>query len=100
MLTFSLSSEIGNVIGLISPCHSPSQNPAAAVLVCATSFGPAAQDASTRTAAGTRAASTSRRLVIVHLRHQPRDSWCLAGTPRAAGSERSPVRGPPARPGG
>src|SRR5665647_3030258 len=61
MFTLSLNSEIRNVIGLIAPCHRPSQNPAGlGVLICATVFGPGAQAARRRTLAATNAMNVIR----------------------------------------
>src|SRR5215207_7674298 len=69
MFTSLLKSEIRNVIGLIRPCHSPSQNPAASgSFACATVFAPAAHAARTRTAAATNATWAARRPDMTYLR--------------------------------
>src|SRR4029450_12361365 len=53
MLTSGVNSEIRNVIGLISPCQSPSQNPAGSGPVSTISFGPAAHADNISTASTT-----------------------------------------------
>src|SRR6266511_3887282 len=60
MYTLLVNRETRNVIGLISPCHRPSQNPAmCGADTCATLFGPAAQETRTSTTATRAPASTS-----------------------------------------
>src|SRR6266498_6083984 len=60
MFTLLVNRETRNVIGLISPCHRPSQNPAmCGADTCATLFGPAAQETRTSTTATRAPASTS-----------------------------------------
>src|SRR5512132_908112 len=46
MFTFVVNNDTMKVIGLINPCHKPSQKPAGSGPVSTSSFGPAAQAAS------------------------------------------------------
>src|SRR5687767_12225920 len=68
MLTSGVNSEIRNVIGLISPCHSPSQNPAGSGPVSTISFGPAAHADNISTA---RATTSTKYLRAFRIRPPP-----------------------------
>jgi hypothetical protein len=46
MVTFVVNNDTMKVIGLINPCHKPSQKPAGSGPVSTSSFGPAAHAAS------------------------------------------------------
>src|SRR5437899_7341534 len=89
MFTPRLNNEIRNVIGLMTPCHRPSQNPATCgASTCATLFGPAAQ--ATRASAVTTSTATA---VVLHflIRITPRYP---AKAYRGEGqTQRSPVDG-------
>src|SRR4029453_15535244 len=68
MLTSGVNSEIRNVIGLMSPCHSPSQNPAGSGPVSTISFGPAAHPDNTSTA---RTTTSTKYLRAFRIRPPP-----------------------------
>src|SRR5829696_9617030 len=68
MLTSGVNREIRNVIGLISPCHSPSQNPAGSGPVSTISFGPAAHADNISTA---RATTSTKYLRAFRIRPPP-----------------------------
>src|SRR5829696_9040111 len=85
MLTSGVNSEIRNVIGLISPCHSPSQNPAGSGPVSTISFGPAAHAGNISTA---RATTSTKYLRAFRIRPPPLsvEATALSST-RAIGPE-------------
>ena len=95
MLTPWLNNETRNVIGLIAPCHRPSQKPAmCAASTCATLFGPAAQPP--RTTAITTSTATCVALHLVTAITSTSSECALA---KRGQTQRSPVAGTTCRPG-